>query len=181
MAQKSDVIAALAALEDSEGRLMADAVVDAARDPSSALHPCFEWDDTAAAHEHRLDQARRLIVSVKLEVTVNRVSIDVPFYIRDPQLAVRDQGYRQTLRIKNEEDVARESLVQEMARAGALLRRARHLAIVFGLAEQIEALEKQVAGFVAELQPEPEEAPAPAAAPRVRGRWRKSGRREARA
>lgn len=40
-------------------------MVSFARDPSSALHGCFEWDDTKAAHEYRLMRARNLIVTVK--------------------------------------------------------------------------------------------------------------------
>lgn len=32
-----------------------------ARDPKSALHSKFEWDDSEAAHQHRLWQARQLI------------------------------------------------------------------------------------------------------------------------
>ena len=36
-------------------------VVDAARPPSSPLHPEFEWDDRKAATEFRNDQARHLI------------------------------------------------------------------------------------------------------------------------
>ena len=41
-----------------------DQVVEFARDPSTATHAHFEWDDTKAAHEHRLKQARVLIRAV---------------------------------------------------------------------------------------------------------------------
>ena len=36
-------------------------VVDVARDEKSSLHAGFEWDDSKAAEEHRLNQARHLI------------------------------------------------------------------------------------------------------------------------
>jgi hypothetical protein len=49
------------------GLLLPKAVVDFARDPSSALHAHFEWDDAKAAEDHRLNQARRII---RLHVTV---------------------------------------------------------------------------------------------------------------
>jgi hypothetical protein len=43
-------------------------VVKHAEDPTSALHAEFEWDDSVAAHEHRLAQARRLIGRVTVKV-----------------------------------------------------------------------------------------------------------------
>ncbi|HWO88837.1 MAG TPA: hypothetical protein VNL98_06780 [Gemmatimonadales bacterium] len=42
----------------------AAAVVEAARSRRSVLHGYFEWDDRAAAHEYRLEQARLLVRSV---------------------------------------------------------------------------------------------------------------------
>lgn len=42
-------------------------VVAFARDVKTALHTAFEWDNTKAAEQYRLDQARRLIrVSVEV-------------------------------------------------------------------------------------------------------------------
>lgn len=46
------------------GELTPGAVVDAARAPRHALHPFFEWNDAAAAHKFRLDQARSLIRTI---------------------------------------------------------------------------------------------------------------------
>lgn len=175
------VVEAIRSLEDTHGRLTPDAVLEAARDPESPLHECFTWNDSVAAHEHRLDQARRLITSVTLQVTYNRINLDVPSYIRDPAAQPHQQGYRNVLRVRSETEMAREALVQEMARAGALLRRARQLALVLEVEDQIDALEAQVANFAADLAAEREEAPAaPPPSGRPRGRWRKGGR-EARA
>ena len=39
-------------------------VVKAARKAKSAMHDCFEWDDTAAAEEYRLEQARLVLRSI---------------------------------------------------------------------------------------------------------------------
>jgi hypothetical protein len=57
-----------------------DLVADAEHD-NSPLHGFFEWDQGKAAHEHRLDQARRLIRSV------------VAIYVTDNQPAVRMHAY----------------------------------------------------------------------------------------
>lgn len=48
------------------GKLKPDDVVQVASDPDSPLHPAFEWDDSVAAHKHRLRQARDLIRSVRV-------------------------------------------------------------------------------------------------------------------
>ena len=48
--------------ELGSGLLKPEAVVDFARkNPKSALHECFTWDDTEAAKQWRLSQARRII------------------------------------------------------------------------------------------------------------------------
>jgi hypothetical protein len=39
-------------------------VVDFAKDPTTALHYCFTWDDTKAAKEYRLQQARQVLRAV---------------------------------------------------------------------------------------------------------------------
>jgi hypothetical protein len=51
----------------ADGILQAEDVVEFARDERTALHGEFEWNDDAAAHQHRLWQARQLI---RLTVTV---------------------------------------------------------------------------------------------------------------
>lgn len=40
------------------------AVVEVARDESSAMHDCFEWDDDKAAEAYRVDQARYLLRAI---------------------------------------------------------------------------------------------------------------------
>ena len=46
---------------ENGGILRAEAVVAAARNKNSPLHPKFEWDDSEAAEQYRLWQARTLI------------------------------------------------------------------------------------------------------------------------
>ena len=48
------------------GQLAPIAVIDDARSTESPLHKFFEWDDTKAAHQHRLWQAQHLIASIKV-------------------------------------------------------------------------------------------------------------------
>jgi hypothetical protein len=48
----------------NSGDLTPEAVVEAARSAESALHGAFEWDDSKAAQQHRLQQATQLIRAV---------------------------------------------------------------------------------------------------------------------
>jgi hypothetical protein len=45
----------------ADGVLRPEAVVDYARSPETALHSLFTWDDSEAAHQYRLWQAREII------------------------------------------------------------------------------------------------------------------------
>lgn len=63
---RSPVYLELLDLAHNNGHLTADAVVEAASDPSSPLHNAFIWDDEVAGHQYRLHQARMLIGRYKI-------------------------------------------------------------------------------------------------------------------
>lgn len=50
----------------NDGFLKAETVVKVARSPKSPLHNYFEWDDSVAANEYRIEQARRMIQNVEI-------------------------------------------------------------------------------------------------------------------
>ena len=58
--------------EAHDGELYAGSFLDAARHPEHSAHDYFDWDDTMAAHQHRLFQARRFI-----RVTIKRASVPI--------------------------------------------------------------------------------------------------------
>lgn len=64
-----------------KGELTPEDVVADARNDNSPLHSFFEWSDTEAAHQYRLQQARGLIRSV------------VAIYVREDKPAVRVRAY----------------------------------------------------------------------------------------
>ena len=59
---------ALISIHDSEGELTPEAVIKAAKPKSSPMHRWFEWDNTKAASQHRLSQARKLIQIVRVRI-----------------------------------------------------------------------------------------------------------------
>jgi hypothetical protein len=58
---------ALKKLEDKDGRMPSETIVEAAKSPKHVLHPHFEWNDKLAAHQHRLQQARHLVSLIRVE------------------------------------------------------------------------------------------------------------------
>lgn len=50
------------------GRLEPDWVVHEAKAEASPLHPLFEWNDTIAAQNYRVDQARGVIRSIEVVI-----------------------------------------------------------------------------------------------------------------
>jgi hypothetical protein len=67
--------------EKFKGELTPEDILADARNDNSPLHSFFEWDDTAAAEQYRLQQARGLIRSV------------VAIYVRPDKPAVRQKAY----------------------------------------------------------------------------------------
>lgn len=132
--------AALARLED-DGRLTVDQVIAEAADPQSPLHSAFEWDRDKAARKYWEAQARELIRSFKVRVEVHDIIIRAPAYVPDPE---RSATYVSTIRLRGDEDRARDAAVAEFARAAAALQRAKTIAAVLGIAADIEMLHGQV-------------------------------------
>jgi hypothetical protein len=63
------------------GMLKPKAVVDAARPARNPLHSLFQWDDTKAAEEYRLWQAREIITYVLTVVTAPGGNVEVQAYV----------------------------------------------------------------------------------------------------
>ena len=79
---RAQVRAEVLKLKRQDGSYSPADLVDWAEDhPKSALHSQFEWNDEKAGREYRLLQARRIIVTITVEVTN-----DTPEFISVPSL-----------------------------------------------------------------------------------------------
>jgi hypothetical protein len=116
--------------KQNDGTIPPQKVVDFARDPSTALHSRFTWDDTKAAEQHRLWQARQVI---RLHVTVihNSVSakkIKVRTYESCPSdRGANGAGYRPIKSIINDSDKYQELLSHVLAQFSYMRDRYRQL------------------------------------------------------
>jgi hypothetical protein len=144
---------------ERDGRLIPSEVVDSARDPDSPLHSHFEWDNDEAAEKYRLSQARTLIRTVKLMVTVHEVPVSVPYYVRDPEADAQQAGYRSVISLRREEDTARAAIVDAMKRVSNAVRHAKQLAAVLGVADDLEHIDSLARGVSQRVETEGATAP----------------------
>lgn len=148
-----DIIAELTRLaKANDGRLTPDNVVDAAQDEASPLHQCFEWDNDAAAHMFRVEQARHLIRSVRVDVTTSHHTVRVPAFVHDPECERGEQGYVSIRQLASDEDKSREVVIAEFSRAASALRRARSVAMALGIEDQIDDISDQIKRVVESVQ-----------------------------
>lgn len=97
--QSAAVVAELQRIAASNGGILQPcAVVEAARPADSILHERFEWDDTEAAEQYRLWQARQLIrcsvvIEPRTETTVRA------FVSLTADREADGGGYRETVRV----------------------------------------------------------------------------------
>jgi len=56
----------LSSIEKEEGHIKPQTVIDRAKPKASPIHGYFTWDNNKAANEHRLNEARWLIKSVRV-------------------------------------------------------------------------------------------------------------------
>lgn len=124
----------------NNGVLTPDDVVKDARSETSPLHPYFTWDDSEAANQYRLDQARLLIRNVRVEVMTSTTRVVAPFYVRDPRMGSGEQGYAAVAEIRDEASVAAEALRYEFDRAIGILERAVSVAEALGMADRVAEL-----------------------------------------
>lgn len=99
----------------NDGPLSPERVLDYARPQDSALHGCFEWDDSAAAEGFRLVQAGALIRRIKIDVVVqsrNPTRVKLRAFVSQPSLRGESGGSYVSIEKSDQEDFKKEILVQ---------------------------------------------------------------------
>lgn len=91
-------------LEQNDGVLTVDDVLEEAKNETSPLHKHFQWDDTAAANEYRRWQARALIAKCRI-VTESRPDVEVRAFVSLPSDRQQEGGgYRFRLDVLEDDD-----------------------------------------------------------------------------
>jgi hypothetical protein len=122
-------------------------VVKDAANKSSPLHAViFRQGDREAAHQHRLDLARQLIRSVKINETVHRQTVSVVAYVKDPSDA--KSGYVPTVSLVNDRERSLALLQLEFTRIEGIVSRSRAIAQVLNLEAELDGLLENILQFV---------------------------------
>jgi len=123
------------------GILRAEDVVEFARNPETELHKHFEWDDSKAAHEYRLWQARQVIrvyATIIPNENVGEVRAYVSLY---PDRTQPGGGYR-PLAVVLSDDQLREQLLRQALKEADTWRhkyqQLERLAPIFKALEQVK-------------------------------------------
>ena len=107
--------------EKNGGRIEAKAVVKAARNARSPLHPLFEWDDAVAAELHRVEQARHIIRAVIVHEAVPQTHEPVRAFVN--VIEAQGRGYTSVLRAFSDIDLRKQVLDEALQKADAWRRR----------------------------------------------------------
>lgn len=142
---------AIKRLEDEAGRVTAEALVLAARNPKHPMHEDFLWDDKVAGHRFRVNQARAYIAEVRIVTTTSTVKVIAPAYLRDRDVAPR-QGYIAIQRLQTDARAAQETLLYEIARAQALFERVREIAAALELGAELDTLLSMTKDFTSRIR-----------------------------
>ena len=149
---------ALSALAEAHGgKLDPETVVDVARDPDHPLHSHFEWDDSKAAHQYRLGQARALIAGQRMYLFMVTSG---PLFVHDPTLPTSVGGYVSLIDARQDDGKVMAILAEEVARIAALCERAMRVAAslrsLATVHQTLQAIGAQVVALQSELQGERE-------------------------
>ena len=137
---RKEIDAEISRIYNENGSITPDLVIKAAEDPNNVLHHLFEWDNSKAGNAYRVDQARQIITSVKINIVTESRTISAVSYVRDPRLSNDQQGYISVAKLKTDKDLAKDSIRYEFQRAYAHLHRAKTHAEILGMEDEVSAL-----------------------------------------
>jgi hypothetical protein len=135
-------------LEERDGEIKPEVMVDEAKDTEAALHPCFEWDDQKAAENYRVGQAKgvlRNIVVVYQKDDEKEEPLQVRAFVHVKQTDEEESKYIHVETAMSDEILKRQ-LLESALRELDEFRRKYHglieLSELFGVIEQYKELRK---------------------------------------
>lgn len=102
-AYKNKVREELTFLEERDGVLKPESVIEFARNKKTELHKEFDWNDTTAAHQWRLQQARILIKTIVTILPDNKdrqVKVKAYYHFDAPE-----NGYISMVRVMSDTEL----------------------------------------------------------------------------
>lgn len=132
--------------KNHRGLLVPEEVVEFARDEKTALHSLFQWDDSEAARQYRIAQARGIIrVAVKVHEETKQ---PVQVYVSLPRDRTDGGGYRTLVEVLGDDELRDELLAtakSELATFSKKYETLRKVAEMSPVFEAIDDVTKEVA------------------------------------
>jgi len=125
----------------NKGLLNPRNVVEFAKNPETCLHSKFTWDDSKAAHEYRLLQARHII---RLELKIihrGNNTIETNEYVSLTIDRKPDGGYRPIVVVMEDEYLRQQMLkdaLNELIRIKSKYKQLEELSSIFGEIDKLE-------------------------------------------
>jgi len=141
-----DAYKALEEIRSKNNGLTDDAIVEAAKSKRHVLHGWFEWDDSAAASEHRRHQARSLIRSLVVtyakapELKVRAYQVEKKAAVKSPERTV----YSTTEEVLRNPESRNRLIAQAIREAMEFRQRFKHLHELDMIFEAIDRAEVQL-------------------------------------
>ena len=130
-------------MAEGSGQITAAEVVDRARNKNSPLHDYFEWDDKKAGNACRIEQARVLIRTVKVEYWFETRVVKTVAFARDPNKPRSEAGYASVIKMKKVDmrSVMRDEIerILELFARAIDIATAKHKELPAGLADAMKA------------------------------------------
>lgn len=151
MVKNPEVIAALERIaKANHGELRVQDVVKAARPAASPLHSWFNWDDSEAAQQWRLQQARQLLRVTVAYIGDDEESIPIRVFVSlsTDRYNGKGGGYRVTTAVLSDAERRQQLLddaLEEMKRFRAKYAELKELADVFSAMRRVKRARRQVA------------------------------------
>lgn len=116
--------------QENGGKITPELVLERAKSKQSPIHHRFEWDDSVAGSLYRIEQARSIIQSVKVEMpTQQGTTVTVRAYVSLPSDRANNGGYKHVSEVISSRQM-REELATDMAKTA---REWQQRALVFGV------------------------------------------------
>lgn len=127
---------------ENGGVLQPVAVVESARPSTSPLHSRFEWDNTKAAHEYRLAQARMLI-RVSVHVIADDGQEDRIFVSLKLDREQDGGGYRTLVDVLSDKDMRKALLAEAIEECQYFERKYKRLTQLAGVIAAMRRIRKK--------------------------------------
>ncbi len=130
--------------KQSKGILQPQAVVEYAKNPETALHSHFTWDDSTAAQAYRIWQARQIIsVTVTILETKNGAMNIKAFVSLKPDRQNPGGGYRVLAVVMGDEGQRRQLLSDALAELQVFQQKYQSLTELSAIMDEIARVNKK--------------------------------------